>query len=51
MPLSEIAWDDSNVVYGGKSKGFSVETIKKKPAVEDYSAQMETIKSNSGVRW
>ena len=51
MPLSEIAWDDSNVVYGGKSKGFSVETIKSKPAVEDYSAQMETIKSNSGVRW
>lgn len=50
MPLSEIEWN-TNVVYGGKSRGFSMETVKNKPAVADYSSQMETIKLNSGVRW
>lgn len=50
MPESEIHWKN-NLVSGGKCRGYSAEVVKTRPVISDYSPQMESIRTNSGVRW
>ena len=50
MPDSEIHWN-SNTVCGGKSKGYSLEMVKVKPAMADFSSEIDIIRKNSGTRW
>lgn len=50
MPDSEIHWN-SNAVCGGKSKGYSLEMVKVKPAMADFSSEIDIIRKNSGTRW
>ncbi len=49
-PDSYMHWED-NVIYGGKQSGISLPTVSEKPAVKDYTPEIDAIIANSGVKW
>ena len=49
-PDSYLHWE-GNILYGGRQKGISLPTVAEKPAVKDYTPEIEAIIANSGIKW
>lgn len=49
-PSDAVIWK-GNVIYGGKQKGVSLETVKTAPSYEDQTKAIQSIRENAGAQW